>query len=247
MRNSRGFVAIALSALCAKSPAADRLPASHPQVPKTGESAAAFAPAGWEVETETRGDLNGDGASDLAFVLVGPGDVDPRRPPRIGDAAPREPNPRMLAVAFARRGGGYEIALLNRQFLPRRTPPNGASAGYMLFEEGSLDARGGRLRIIFEYTRGHRTYTFRWQDRAFGLIGYDSAGVEAGCLHHLSLNFLSRRAKLTAGYIDQDESLVRWRTLAPRPLMTADRIGDGEEFDPYGLESGFPLRCPERR
>ncbi|HEX6376289.1 MAG TPA: hypothetical protein VFZ91_11280 [Allosphingosinicella sp.] len=240
------MVAIALSGICATSPAAQRLAVRHPEVPNAGKSAAAFAPAGWQVETQASGDLNGDGAADLAFVLIGPGDVDPDRPPREGSATPREPNPRMLAVAFARAAGGYEVALLNREFLPRRTPPNGLSVGYMLFEDGSLDARRGRLRVIFEYTRGHRTYTFRWQDRAFRLIGYDSASVEGGCLHQLSINFLSRRAKLMAAYIDRDDEQVRWQNLAPRPLLTVQQISDGEEFDPYGLEHDFPLSCSQR-
>lgn len=247
MRNSRGAIAIALLGLSATSPAAKRFAALYPDVPNAGKSAAAFAPVGWRVETQVSGDLNGDGAADLAFVLLGPGDVDPGRPPREGSAVPREPNPRMLAVAFARPAGGYEVALLNREFLPSRTPPNGLSQGFMLFEDGSLEVRGGGLQVNFEYTRGHRSYTFRWQDRAFRLIGYDSAGVEAECLHQLSINFVSRRARLMAVDFEQGEEQVRWKSLSPRPLPTVQQIGNGEEFDPYGLESGFPLRCPERR
>jgi len=230
MRISRGSIAIALLGSGATLPAAE-----SPVLPSTGRSAADFAPAGWRVETQASGELNGDGVADLAIVLLGPGDVDPDRPPRTGSAAPINPNPRILAVAFGRRVGGYEVALRNGEFLPRQTPPNGLSVGYMLFGEGSLDARGGRLRVIFEYTRGHRTFSFRWRDRAFRLIGYDSAGVEAGCLHHLSINFLTRRARLMAAYIDRDEELVRWRRLPSRPLPTLQQIGDGEEFDPFGL------------
>jgi hypothetical protein len=70
--------------------------------------------------------------------------------------------------------------------------------------------------------------------------------VEAGCLQTLSVNFLSGRAKMTAGWIDRDEERVRWRTIGRRPLPSIAEIGDGEEFDPHDLSTRFPLTCPER-
>lgn len=240
----RFFIALALSAACvpAFAAAAQR---GGPRVPAEANDVRGFVPRGWRVETVAKGDLNGDRRQDLAFVLIGEASA-PYAPPRYGNQELRSDPPRILGVAFGRRTGGYALAVQNRHFLPRKRPPNGLSAGWMLFEEGSVAVSRGRLQTIFQYTRSHLTFTFRWEKGAFRLIGYDAGGVSGGCATSLSINFLTRRARLSAGHIDEDADVVRWRRLRPRPLATLDRIGDGEEFDPYGPDRGFPLWCRER-
>ena len=240
MRNKVASTVLGISALVAEAQGAAPASAPAPAVAKTATSANGFAPPGWKVETQALGDLNGDGRPDLVFVLLA---ADVARGARDLPPGP----PRRLGVAFARPGGRYELVLRNDIFLPRRRPPNGLSQGAMLFDDGSLLVSGGRLRTIFEYTRGHSTFTFRWQDRALRLIGYDNAGVEAGCLHQLSVDFLSHRAKMVAADIGSDEERVRWRRLARRPLPTLDQIGEGEEYDPYNLLADFPLTCAQSR
>jgi len=61
-------------------------------LPPVAASAEAFAPRGWRVETQARGDLNADGAPDLAFVLTAED-----APARSGLAEP-DPNPRWMKV-----------------------------------------------------------------------------------------------------------------------------------------------------
>jgi hypothetical protein len=217
--------------------------AALPPIPATGVRAEDFAPPGWTIETRAAGDLNGDGAADVALVLLGPDG--PSEPPR-GEAWLETGARRIFAIAFARPVGGYALAVRSAALLPRKRPPNGASQGWMLFEEGSVGVARRRLRVRFEYTRGHTTFTFRHEGGALRLIGYDSAGVEGGCLHSLSINFLTRRARLLAGWVDREEQAVRWRRLPARPPVTLEEIGEGEAFDPHGLLTGFPLSCPER-
>jgi hypothetical protein len=245
----RFSLALPIAAICAAGTAssqAQRRPAQSPALPPTAASAAGFAPRGWTVETEARGDLNGDGRSDLAFVLTAP-DVPGARPRSGPDGDPGSyANPRILAVAFAGRQGGYRLAVGNQRFLPPKWAPNGLSQGWMLFEPGSVDIVRGRLRIIFQYTRSNATFTFRWQAGALRLIGYDSVGVEAGCLHALSVNFLTGRARMAAHNIEEDEERPLWRRVPKRPLLSVEEIGEGEEFDPYGLSSRFTLRCRVR-
>ncbi|MGE0180262.1 MAG: hypothetical protein AB7O91_10635 [Sphingomonas sp.] len=235
--------------LAAAAPAQEpwRPSIGYPSLPPFAASANAFAPHGWTVETQARGDLNGDGAADLVFVLLAP-DMPgaPRRSSRYDSDASAYANPRILGIALARRAGGYRLVLNNHSFLPPKWAPNGASQGWMLFEDGSVDASAGRLRIEFQYTRAHQTYTFRWQDGALRLIGFDSGGVTGGCMNYLSINFLTHRARMEAGWVDRDGGPTGWRRLAPRPLLTIDQIGDGQEFDPHRLVSRFPLRCPNR-
>ncbi|MFN3388807.1 MAG: hypothetical protein ACK40O_07720 [Allosphingosinicella sp.] len=155
-------------------------------------------------------------------------------------------NPRILAIAFARAGGGYRLAVADAAFLPRRRRPNGLSDGFMLFEEGSLEIASRRLRIRFDYTRGHTSFLFRWQAGSLRLIGYDSAGASGGCIRTLSANFLTRRAKLTAGPIESDAAQVRWVALdaAAPPALAA--IGEGEAFDVDALLAGERPSCGDR-
>ena len=215
-----------------------------PRLPVEADRAEGFVPAGWRIETRAAGDLNGDGAADLALVLLAADRGAP--PPVSAEDWLRSGARRILAIAFARPSGGYRLALRNDAFLPRKRPPNGLSQGWMLFEDGSLAVAGGRLRVIFQYTRGHSTFTFRQERGAFRLIGFDSAAVEGGCLHDLSVNFLTRRARSLAGYIDRDEQAVRWRTLPSRPRLALAEMGEGEAFDPHSLLTRFAPSCPER-
>lgn len=233
----------ALFTLAAGLVAGVQPPAEAP--PPPADPAERLVPNGWHIETRAAGDLDGDGAADIVLVLLADEEAPAAAPEPGGweaDSGPR----RMLAIAFASPEGGYRPALRHTTFLPRKRSPNGLSQGWMLFEDGSIEVSRGRLRILFEYTRGHMTFTFRRQEGAFGLIGYDSAGVSAGCFHGLSINYLTRRVRMAAGWVDRDEELVRWRRLTARAPVTLDRMGQGEEFDPEGLLTGFPLSCPER-
>jgi|GEM_PF-351760 len=209
--------------------------------------AAQFAPRGWAIETEARGDLNGDGAADLVFVALAPDRPGaPLRSSPYGEDPSSYANPRMLGIAWGLQNGGYRLAVADRRFLPPKWAPNGLSQGWMLFEPGSVEVSRGRLRVIFDYTRSHRTFTFRWQDGELRLTGYDSGGVGAGCATHSSVNFLTSRMRLTAGHIDRDETRVVWRRLPRRPLLSLEEIGEGEEFDGLGEITGPALECPPR-
>ncbi len=54
--------------------------AALPGLPKTGRTAADFAPKGWTVEQQVVGELGGDARPDLAVVLVKVADGDAERP-----------------------------------------------------------------------------------------------------------------------------------------------------------------------
>ena len=216
-----------------------------PRLPSEAPSPERFVPAGWQIETRAQGDLDGDGRRDLAMILLaGPGV--PVRGPAGEESRLLMGAPRVLAIALARPDGGYRLAVQENAFLPVKRPPNGLSQGWMLFGDGSLAVAGGRLRVIFEYTRASTTFTFRRERGAFRLIGFDSGGVSAGCFQGLSVNFLTRRAKLTAGWIDRDAERVRWRRLPAGLPPALGEIGEGETYDPHGLLTGSALSCPER-
>ncbi len=213
-------------------------PVTYPKLAPRAPSVEAFVPAGWKLESKVSGDLNGDGRDDAALVLR---DDNPRN---VIDARGRggperyDTNPRILAVAFADAAGGYNLALENHTFVARTTEPSfqdpldpdGVQAG-------GVDIKRGALVVTLGYfggDMGHMAYTFRFRNGHFELIGYDRVNVERfkGTINEVSINYVTRRMKRSAGNISTDNSKVTWVTLPPRRLLTMEQVGDGLEFQP---------------
>lgn len=220
--------------------ALDAPAASYPSLPRQAAAAEGFVPPGWRLETKVEGDLNGDGKPDLALVLR---DTDARNvvanPDGLGPDS-LDTNPRILAVAFARAGGGYALALENHTLIPRHTDPVLDDPFDSIARSGLEVARGTlRLRLgVFASAGGWSmatiATTFRWQNGRFELIGYDRTETNRGSgeIDGLSINYLTRKAKRTRGTIESDAETARWETLPRRPLLGLDEVGDGLEFDP---------------
>src|ERR1700742_571839 len=108
-------------------------PVTYPALARHASTAEGFVPAGWRMESEMSGDLNGDGNADIVFDLRG---SDPRN---VIDARSQggpekfDTNPRILAVAFAAAAGGYDLALENHTLIGRTIEP---------FAQDPFDANG---------------------------------------------------------------------------------------------------------
>ena len=81
---------------------------------------------------------------------------------------------------------------------------------------------------------GTTAFTFRWQDDAFALIGYDQNSVmrNSGQTESVSVNFSTGRVKRSEGSIEDDKDSVHWEPLHSRRRWTLQTIGDGWAFDP---------------
>jgi len=214
---------------------------TYPALPREAASAEGFVPPGWQLEAQARGDLNGDGKADLAFVLHA---TDPKNvvanPDGLGVKS-LDTNPRILAAAFARvSGDGYDLVLENHALIPRRTDPvmddpfDSVAASGLEVARGTLRLRLGVFASAGSWGMSNMTWTFRWQTGRFELIGYDRTDTNRGSgeIEGLSVNYLTRRAKRTVGSIESDAEKTRWETLARGPLLSLDEVGDGLEFDP---------------
>jgi hypothetical protein len=216
-------------------------PVRYPALPPAAADAAGFVPAGWAIVASKRGDLNGDGAADLALLLR-MGDAANILAVRSGDGTePFDTNPHMLAVAFAEPRGGYRLAASNRGLFPRPTWP---WTGEVPLGEDTIGVESGVLRVDFGHLRGASSFRFRWQAGAMRLIGYESSGAAAGCVHRVSINYSTGRARLENGLISGDRSRVAWRRLRSGDRPTLDRI-DLETFIPDLAVGGPPVPCPE--
>ncbi|MDG2537253.1 hypothetical protein P5Y53_06230 [Dyella jiangningensis] len=209
----------------------------YPSLPAQAVNAEGFVPNGWRLESQAADDLNGDGRPDLVLVLR---QQDPANVIRNDDGLgenPLDTNPRMLAVAFARDGGGYALALQNHSLIPRHDIPTIED----MLEEGGVSVQRGALRVTLHFwanagswSMGNTTYTFRWQNGRFELIGYDSDSVmrNSGASESLSINYSTGKVKRTTGNMQDDKEAVTWQKLSSSRRWSLDEVGDGSAFDP---------------
>ena len=216
-------------------------PVDYPALPHHAQSAQGFAPRGWKVEKTVAGDLNGDGAPDLVIVLRDDEAKNVIHNDGMG-ADPFDTNPRILAVAFARKDGGYDLMVENHLLIPRDTMPN---LDDYLSENGGVEIRKGALRVILHqfssaggWSMGTTTYSFRWSAGGFHLVGYDNYDLErnSGETTTVSIDYLSGKMSTTTGNEGKNGHKVVWAK-APADPGGFDQIGDGIGFDPQHPET----------
>jgi hypothetical protein len=233
----KSVAVIVLSAVSASAHQLDHkdLPAvDFPSIRVSAAKVNGFVPPGWIVDGRATGDLNHDDRDDVALVLKMDNPAN-RIAPLWNPEAFYDTNPRMLVVAFARRSGDYVQAAVDDRLIPRLSHPNQDDP----FDEVAI--RGGKLRIkmhLFMSAGGWEasgsSYTLRWQNGAFTLIGFDRDTVirNTGETREVSLNYLTGRKELKAGNIGSDQQQSRVVHVGKKRLLRLSEIGDGLMFDP---------------
>ncbi|WP_143286477.1 hypothetical protein [Burkholderia ubonensis] len=193
-----------------------------------------FVPKGWKLELQAKGDLNGDGRDDLVLVLR---DNDPANVISHDGMCenPFDANPRILVVAFAQPDGRYTLALRNETLIPTRDTPcvdDMLQNGGVSISRGALRVTLSRFSSAGGWEMGSTTYTFRWQEGNFMLIGYDDSSVmrNSGEMRTLSVNFSTGKAKVSTGNAFKDGEHTQWMKLRTQRRWTLDQVGDGAEF-----------------
>jgi len=204
-----------------------------PSLPASGASAKDFVPAGWKLEREQRGDLDKDGREDLALVLrmdSAENRIDRGGPERL------DTNPRILAVVLAEGGGRFRTVLEDHALLPRVLDANVEEP---LDEDGLSVSRGllkVKLRLFLSmggWTTYANSFTFRFQEGCFRLIGFDRAELHRGSgeTEDVSINYLTGQGWKAKGSIEARKPAKRVK-LKPgkRPLRCLGELGNGLEF-----------------
>jgi len=216
---------------------------SFPAIPVAGAAAGTFVPEGWKLIARAEGDLNKDGAADLAIIIE---NTDLRHY-KVHDGPGRDTlnlNPRMLLVLFRDKEAGlYRLAEKNTAFIPKPNDGERPCLADPLAETEKLTIRKGVLALHFQYwyscgswyTSNHH-YLFRHQHGGFELIGFDCDEFHraTGERSRYSVNFSTGRYSHTTGENEFEDTgkmpETAWGTLkAPRRL--ALRQMDGRSFE----------------
>jgi hypothetical protein len=215
---------------------------TYPRLPAHGATVADFVPRGWRIEFQSKGDLDKDGHDDVVLVLRMDDPANIVENEGLG-ASEFDTNPRLLAVLFA-GDAGYRLALQDHALIPR--PDNPVMADYL--EGGdAVSVRRGAFTVRLHswasagsWSMGNTTFTFRYQDGCFRLIGYDTTSIHRGSgeTWESSLNFPAGKAVFKHGSIESDALETKVRAISRRAMPCLQDIGSGFEYDP-GVESPF--------
>lgn len=246
MRRTVGLLVWA--ALIASPAAAQEVippPAAIPVLAGHADSAEAFTPLGFELESRTAGDLNQDGRTDLVLVFHG------RDPALVVTDAGRissvDTNPRVLAVVLANPSGGYDLGLQNATLIPRRS----SSIAMDYLEDAGVTVRQGVVEVAMLVWAGAGPQTwvsfgFIWRQGGLRLIRYSQSNFNRGTGENdaLSVNYLTGIAERTLenDFTDQP-GRSRQRRFPRRALLSIGDIGDGVVFSPRIP----PLAIPQGR
>lgn len=224
--------------------------AVYPVVPETGVSAESFVPEGWTIEVVEKGDLNKDRRDDILLVLKG---VDPDNMLSNDSESPGvaewDTNPRILAVAFASKTGGYVLVLQSDDFIPRHDNPCiDDPFGGAEIVDGAIQIRFHLWANAGTWYTSDSSFTFRYRDKSFRLVSYSDYTTKrnTGETWDLALDYLSRKAEITIGNFSSNEgegegegdddsedeykSKTYTKRLPREPLKSLAEIGPGFDF-----------------
>ena len=205
-----------------------------------------FVPIGWKVIATAKGDLNKDAAEDIAVVIENTAKNNIITNTEE-DALPKtfNTNPRHLLILFKNSTGeGYSLEASNESFIPPQDNPEMPCLVDPFVEAGGLEVENGTLQITFQafmscggWAMDTNTYTLRYQDGTFVLIGYDnhSGNRATGEIYETSINYLTKKKSTTEGGNlfdeEKDKPKTTWQNITVTKLLTLADLTTATEIE----------------
>ena len=145
-----------------------------------------FLPKGYIVFEQMNGDLNKDGLNDIVLIIKAT-----NKNKIIKDEAKKllDRNRRGIIVLFKKKNG-YELATKNLNCFSSENE----DGGVYFAPELAVQIKKGNLYINYNHGRyGFWSYTFKYQNANFALIGYDNSDNQGPIVNSTtSINFLTK-------------------------------------------------------
>jgi len=196
---------------------------SYPVIQQSTSTPDSFVPKGWTILKSATGDLNHDEFDDLALVLQHNDSVSVIiQEDNYNDTVICQP--RILVIAFYNPvTKQYDKVEQSNTFILCHDNPNMEEP----FQDIAIQNRVLKIEFFIFYNMGswemsNNSYSFRYQDNAFTLIGADDNTVNRGSgeTENRSYNFLTKKVKVTTGNISSDKEEILWRKLSINELKT---------------------------
>lgn len=196
----------------------------------------AYIPEGYrQVEETIQGDLNGDDRKDYILLIQ---NTDKRAfvKNRFGDTVNR--NRRGLIILFGQKDGYSEVFKSLECFSSAQE-----DGGVYFPPELWVSINGSKIIITYAHGRyGYWAYTFRYQQGAFYLIGYDESDDYGPIIDtQISINYLTKK-KLVRKNTNPDtqESGAEvfketWSDISMKSLTPLASIADFDNFEAPGI------------
>ena len=167
--------------------------------PEHKQHPADFVPQGYNIFEEINGDLNKDGIADKILIIKGSSKDEFFKDEYRGEL---DRNRRGIIILFKKKEG-YDLAAKNYDCFSSENE----DGGVYFAPELSVTAEKGKLCIHYAHGRyGYWTYTFRYKNSDFELIGYDSSdnnGPEVNS--ETSINFLTKKKLIRRNTQEEDK------------------------------------------
>lgn len=199
------------------------------------DTLAPFIPKGYCIYDKTYGDINKDGIADC-ILTIKKTDIANIIVDESGEKLDRN---RRGIIILLKQTEGYTLATKNYDCFSSENE----DGGVYFAPELSVEAKKGNLFIEYHHGRyGYWSYTFRWNQTDFELIGYDVSENRGPVVNRqISMNFLSKK-KLVRENVNEnaeggDEIFEdKWQQIHEKLNIKLSEIVDFDELNLYDLK-----------
>lgn len=202
--------------------------------PEKAKNIDGFIPKGWKTILSAKGDLNNDKLEDVAIIIEKTDKANIVKNKNLGSEY-LNLNPRILLVLFKQKNGSHILASKNDKGFIKSAGDKENPA--LMDTLDNISIKNNILKIKFNYFLSagswsvtQNTYTFRFQNKKFELIGFDNNSYmrNSGNQEEFSINFSTNKVKITTGGNMFDEKANKpkeeWKTIKANKKYVLDQM-----------------------